>query len=153
VTVVTQEPHTAAVVSALATAGLRVGQGEAPDGSGWEGEPGASTFRAYVVLFPLSGGIRDGLADDPEMDARLLYQATCVASTQPACELLLDRVSQALPFNGSTLTISGRAVVNVRHDFGSAQVRRDDEPEPGEPSLHYATPRFRLWTTPDPSED
>lgn len=147
-TVVAQEPVTQAVIDALTAQGLRVGDGEEPDGVGWQGPPGASAFLSYVVVFPLPGGTRFGTLDDHEADATLLYQATCVGAARQACERVLDRCSAAMTREGLNAHLAGRRITLVRHDFGSAQVRRDDEPEPGAPRLWYATPRWRLWTTP-----
>lgn len=150
-TVVAQRPHTAAVVTALQAQGLLVGEGEVPAGAGWQGVPEDSEFAGFVIVWPISGGTREGGLDNPEGRARLLYEFQCIAAKQAACERLVDRVSVGM--QAPNLTVAGRHIDRVWHDFGSSQVRRDDDPEPGEIALFYATPRYRVVSHPNGEAD
>jgi len=93
-------PHTDAAVAAIeAVASARsaqvlVGRGEQPAESGWQGEPGASVFRPYVVVYP-SPGVPDGSVADPVEYLDYRAQATCVAATQEGAEAVADLVREA----------------------------------------------------------
>lgn len=142
--VVAQAPHTVALEAALEDAGIRVVR-DLPDdpAHGWSGgQPGIGTFQAYCQVFPIPGGSRFGTIAEPEQDATLLFQVTCVAATRAACEELVDAVSAAA--HHSNWEVPGRSIERVIHDYGSAHVRPVDDPEPTAPSLWVATPRFRV---------
>ena len=146
-TIVHQEPHTQAVITALRGVGLVVGEGREPDEPhAWAGGPATSQFISYVVVRPIPGGTRTGTLADPLADARMWYDVQCVASEQIAAERVLDLVQDAL--QPGAFLIPGRKIVQVDPVTASLDVRRDDDPEPESVSLFYGLYRFRLWTTP-----
>lgn len=131
VTVVQTDAHTLAVIAGLQTIGRPVGDAVRPPG----GEP------PYMFVTPF-GGTRAGPVDDPDADASLTWQITCVGRDRTGAEWLADQaaeVMQTFPF-----AISGRAVVR-RESLSDqpTQVDRDVTPP-----LFYSTPIWRLTTTP-----
>lgn len=122
--------HDAAVLIALASAGRPVGDGVKGEGFG----------TPYSVLYPLSGGGRDGSMASPEDDVTVVYQVTCVGVTRQQARDLADRVDSAV----REVVIPGRAVTNVSAELPPG-VQRDDDVTP---PLFYATPRYRISTTP-----
>lgn len=103
--------HTdAAEAAILAAADLRasplmIERGIQPEGSGWQGEPGASTFRPYVVLYPSSGQV-DGTVAEPTEYLLYACQANCVSADQAGAEAIADLVMAA--WANQPLTIVGR---------------------------------------------
>ena len=74
---------TDAIILVLQTdGGLAVGDGEKPDGAGWQGTPGQSVFEPYVVVYPIAGGQADGTVSSPDADADSIYQFSCVGATR-----------------------------------------------------------------------
>lgn len=130
-TVAPARPHTNAVVLALQAAGLLVGRGQKPAGSGWQAEPGASSFVAYAVVYP-SPGMTDGDLCDPHEYLDYRVQVTCVAASQEGAESIADRVKAALV--GVRLTVTGRSLYPFQLD-SSSPATRDDAVSP---PVHYA---------------
>jgi hypothetical protein len=95
VTVAAAAPHTTAVEAALEDAGLAVGRGIQPSGSGWQGQEGASAHVPYVVLYPGSG-TTDGTIAVPTEYLDYTCQLTCVAAVQAAAESVADVVKATL---------------------------------------------------------
>lgn len=124
-------PHTAATMAALTAAGLHVERGGKPAGAGWQGEPGASDFVAYVVLYP-GGHMDDGVLGDPWEDLDYKVQATCVAATCEGAELVADIVTATLI--GRRLEVEGRGMYAFQLE-GGAPATRDDQVAP---PVHYA---------------
>jgi hypothetical protein len=141
VTVAAARPHTDGVEAALEAAGLLVGRGRQPAGSGWQGQEGASDFLAYVVLYP-SPGATDGNVADPHEYLDYSFQTTCVAASQEGAEAVADLVKTALV--GQTVTVTGRACYPV-YAVADPPVRRDDTVTP---PLHISTPVFRFRSQP-----
>lgn len=129
-TVAAARPHTTAFVEALEGKGLLVGRGKRPDGAGWQGEPGDTEFRPYVVLFP-SPGSTDGNLCDPHEYLDYRVQATCVAASQEGAEAVADTVKELI---GVRLTVTGRSLYPVQPD-GDRPATRDDQVAP---PVHYA---------------
>lgn len=143
-----QREHTDALIAALEATSIAIGDANdrTVDGDligGWQGPPGESEFRPYAIVYPLPGGTFDGTLADPDDDADLLYQITCVGGTRQQCEWVADQIHDVLTDPG-TVTVPGRSVVRVVPDMAGG-VRRDDTVRP---PVFIATPRFRLWTTP-----
>jgi hypothetical protein len=60
-------PHTDAVVAAIAAVPILVGRGRKPDGAGWQGNPGTSSYVRYeaqINVFGATDGQAEGGADD-----------------------------------------------------------------------------------------
>lgn len=145
--VVVARTQTAAVVAALTAAGLNVGVGEEPAGSGWSGAPGQSTFRPYAVLWPVTGGHTDGTLLHPDEDAQTLVQVTGVGSTVEQAEWVSDVARAALIAPGAvdiTDPDDTRVVQAVTVD-ALGGVRRDDDVTP---PLWLTADRFRVISTP-----
>lgn len=131
--------HKDAVIAALEAAGLLVGDGEKPDGGGWQGTPGQSVFKGYVVVYRIRGGSRSGNLDDPHEDAEFIFQVTCVGSSPTLAESLADEAETLL----KGVTVAGRSIY-PSPDMNPGTERDDDV----QPPLFYCTPRYRLKTTP-----
>jgi hypothetical protein len=134
-------PHTDAIAAALTAAGLLVGRGRQPAGSGWQGQPGSSTYRPYVVLYP-SPGTTDGNLADPHEYLDYTFQTTCVANTQEGAEAVSDIVKTTLV--GTRPAVAGRSAYPV-YVLADPITQRDDAVSP---PLHYCTPQFRFRTQP-----
>lgn len=134
-------PHTAATAQKLTDADLLVGRGKKPDGAGWQGEPGASTHKAYVILYP-SPGTTDGDLGDPHEYLDYRVQATIVAATQEGAENVADIVKATLV--GQQITVPGRSVYPFQL-ADSAPATRDDQVAP---PVHYAVLHFEARSGP-----
>ncbi|MGI5423061.1 hypothetical protein [Actinomadura luteofluorescens] len=132
-------PHADAVIAALVAAGLLVDRGKQPAGSGWQGTPGSSTFKAYAVLYT-SSGVPDGNVADPNAYLDFSFQVTCVGSTGDGAQAISDRVQAALI--GRKLAVVGRSSYPV-YKTADPIGQRDDAVSP---PLHYQTPQFRFRT-------
>jgi hypothetical protein len=137
------DSHTAAVLAALTDTGVPVGDAQAPTGAGWQGAPGGSQFVPYMVVYPLEGGITRGPVSDPGADIEWPWQVTCVGASRQQAERVCDVAIAAL--TTVTLTVAGRRQMQPVNLDMRGGVRRDDQITP---PLFYATPRFRLWTSP-----
>lgn len=108
-------------------AAFLVGDGEKPAGAGWQGERGASEFVAYVILWPIPGGVLDGSLGAPDSDAVTDYQVTAVGATREQAEVVADLVRTDLV--RAELDIDDRGVISVTCDeFGGAVPDRSVEP-------------------------
>lgn len=140
-------PHTTAIVDAL-DAVLKTFDAGAPDldggqGWGWQGDPPASTFKPYLIVYPLPGGVFDGTLGCPSDDASLIFQVTAVGATRAQCEAAVDRANEVLV--EQPLTVPGRYVARVQADMAGGGARRDDTVQP---PVFIATPRYRVDSTP-----
>ncbi|RCG31985.1 hypothetical protein DQ384_05435 [Sphaerisporangium album] len=135
-------PHTAAFTTALVAEDLAVDVGVAPEGAGWQGEPGQSAFVPYIVLFP-SPGSTDGDLGDPNAYLDYETQATVVGATAGQVEQVMDKVKAALV--GRQLAVAGRNSYRVQLGEGGRPITRDDTVQPPE---YYASALFRLRTGP-----
>lgn len=132
---------TDALLTALTDAGLRVGDGETPDGVGWQGTPDSSTFLSYCVLHPMLGGHSTGSIGAPHGDKEILYQVSCYGPDRAAAEVVAGLVEDVMLAARPTMT--GHKVRYVDDDaLGGA--RRDDQ---AQPPLWVAVPRYRFYTT------
>ena len=133
---------TAAIIYRLTSAGLVVGDNEAPDNGGWQGDPGISTFVPYVDVHPSPGGPIDGTMAAPSADAFPDYQITSVGVSRAQAELVGDEVREAM-FQGP-LNVPGRAVIQLRLDMLGGAVRDDTV----QPAVFFVSDRYRLTTVP-----
>ena len=121
--------HTNAVIAKLQAASLTVG-----DAQGLTPPP-------YVVVYPITGGSYSGTLTDPQKNAELVYQVTCVGSGREQAEWLLDKATVTML---SGITVTGRALIHLYvQEPSGVQVDND-----ADPPLFYATPRYRLLTVP-----
>jgi hypothetical protein len=108
-----------------------VGRGRQPDGSGWQGEPEASDFRPYVVLFPSPGQV-DGTVAEPAEYLLYACQATCVGADQQGAMAAADVVMSAWVLR--PLLVGGRASYPGEVVVQQPAIRDDSIA----PSLHYS---------------
>ena len=132
---------TDAIVAALTAAGLRVGDGIEPAGAGWTGPAGQSTFNGYVVVHPLPGGDVDGTIAAAYADAAPLYQLSAYGASRAHSEAIADQAREALL--PAVLTITGRAVAQVRLDMLGGSARVDGV----QPPIWQAADRYEIQTT------
>lgn len=132
---------TTGIVAALEAEGLIVGDGEEPDGVGWQGPPGQSVFKAYCVVHSLLGGVSQGSLDD-DNDHQIPYQVSCYGRNRLAAETVASHVHTIIKASRPPLT--GHVVKHVDDDvLGGA--RRIDEVET---PFWQAVPRYRFFTSP-----
>ena len=122
-------PHTTAVLAALQEAGILAGHAVAPNGGGWQGEPGRSDYVPYAVVYP-SPGVPDGNIAEPHEYLDYTAQINCWGLTASQVEKLADQVRAALV--GRRLTVPGRTCYPVQQPPGSVPVARFDQPPPAE---------------------
>lgn len=124
--------HTDAVIAKLQSLGLIVGDAEAPEGA----------EEKYAVVYQiLPSGSFSGTLENPNEDAHLVYQVTCVGRIRAQAEWVLDKALGILDgFDGIPERVVSRVIFQ-----GGAGVERDDDQDP---PLFYATPRFEIITTP-----
>ena len=132
--------HTDAVIARLVAGGLVVGDASPPTVP-YGGET-RDTFIKYAIVYPL-GGPTDGDLVDPNSDATLSWQVTCVGFTREMAEWVVDRCNTLL--DGHMLTVTGRSVEPIYLDLSGAAVRRDDDVKP---PVFYGTPRYRATSRP-----
>jgi hypothetical protein len=146
VVTVSYSDHIQAVVDHLNDAGLNVGRGAKPAGSGWQGAPGQSAFVPYGIVWRI--GAKDALDlsmdDDRLTMANLLIFVRCFGGTVGEVETHLDAV-HAQMLDG--LTVPERAVVRVYLDNGQTTTRSEST----EVALFEAGNFYRLWTVPAPT--
>lgn len=138
--------HTDAFLALITS--VPVGDGERPAGGGWAATPGQTDFVGYCVVHPISssfsGGDRGTLAN-PDEDAELVWQATCVGATREQCENVIDLVCGDVI--GVDLEPSGRRASNrVRLQSTSGGARREEDNT--QPPLWVAAVRFVVDSTP-----
>jgi hypothetical protein len=119
-----------------------VGDALKPASAGWQGAPGESEFVPYMIVWALPGQF-NGTIGDPQDDAELSYQVTCVGETREQAEWVADKAIDALV--GQTITVTGRSVMQYIELGDTGTTRRDDDVKP---SVFIATPRFDVYTTP-----
>lgn len=134
-------PHTDALAAALETAGLATGRGAQPSDTGWGGEPGASTFVPYAVLYP-SPGTPDGDLADPSEYLDYACQLTCVAATSEGAEAAADIAKTIV---GQRLTVAGRSLSYPVVLLLSRPAQCDDTVTP---PVHYAVLQLGFRTGP-----
>jgi|GEM_PF-2148234 len=137
-------PLSTAVIDALEAAGLLVGDGRVPEGAGWQGSPGQSTYVGYVLLADISGGQWRGTIGDRFADLTAVHQGQCVGATAGHARAVTDTARAALAGMRNTVT-DGRKVDSVRFDFGTENTLRDDDVQP---PVWYCPLRVRLLWTP-----
>ena len=138
-TIVEPLPHDLAVIDALETTGKPVGFAAAPDGAldGVLNRTGSD----YYVVYPIAGGRRDGTLNDPYADGEFVYQVTIIGRMPEGVRYLAGLIEPAL----LGITVADRVVTQViPEDMGAVAADRDVGP----PHPFYATPRYRLSTTP-----
>lgn len=133
---------TESVITVLTAATLRVGDGEKPAASGWQGAAGESTFRGYVVVHPVGGFNIDGTLDEPSDDVWPLAQVTAYGATRAQCEEIADDARAAM-LSGS-FVVAGRSLGRWQVDLVGVVTRVDNV----QPPIFMAPDRYTVFTTP-----
>lgn len=123
--------HTDAVIAALKATDLVVGDAIAPE----------DAVPPYAVVYLIAGGGLGGTLGDPNADATLTYQVTCVGRSRQQAEWVGDK---ALELLSRQVLVPNRRVLNVRLHIPPG-VQRDDQVSP---PVFWSTPQFRITTTP-----
>lgn len=142
--------HTRAVVTLLRSSGHLVGEGEKPPGGGWQGTPGQSSFVPYMIVDPIPGGVTSGPAGEANADASFPWDVRCVAASQYVAEQLAD-IAVALICTGVGPQVPGRRLTQTPSLEMRGPARPDQSMGDGQ-TLFLASPRFRIYTSPDPQE-
>lgn len=142
-TVAAAKPHADAVMVLLAAAHVLAERGKAPAGGGWQGEPGASSFVGYAVLFPFTG------SDDPLSLAQVYddfdfsFQITAMGAVSDQAEQVMDAVRAALV--GAIPTVAGRRAYPIYPVPLNRLVTRDDAVNP---AIFYGVAQFHFRSHP-----
>lgn len=133
-------PHAKAILERLNTTDLVVGDHKAPK------SPDGAVVAPCVVLYLRPGGQQSGALDQPEQDAWLPFQLTCVGKMAAQAMWVADVAHTAL--TSSPLAVTGRSVARLRRTVFGSSAQRDDDTSP---PLFYVPVEYRLWTlTTDP---
>jgi len=133
---------TTAVIATLEDAGITVGDGEQPAGSGWQAGPDNSAFVGYAVVHPVGGGDSYGPIDGPDQDFEPVYQISAYGATRAQAELIGDLARTAMV--NTPIIVTDRRVVLVSIELLGG-CRRDDQVLP---PVWQAVDRFRVLTVP-----
>ena len=114
--------HANAVITALETSTKPIGDHEAPDAGGWQGEENKSDFEPYAVLLQ-HGAEFHGPIGDPYADADITYEVVSVGLTEEQASWM-EKTADAL-MSPSTITVPGRTVMQVKPE-SRGTVQRDD---------------------------
>lgn len=138
--------ETNAVLGRLRTTGLPVGDGRKPDGAGWQGAPGASSFVTYLVLYPIEAqrlGRNASLGDRTDAP-EWHYQVTAVGADRLSAETASDIAAQSLLSAHQLLLGDFTVTVQMVHT-AALGVTAD---ESNNPPLYVGIERYRLDTGP-----
>lgn len=133
---------TAAIISALQTATLTVGDATTPAGAGWQGAPGSANFNPYVVVYPTPGGYYEGTISEPFADARVDYTISSFGASREQAQWGADKVFATLT-NPANVTVSGRSVQLMSPDVDGGVIRDDDV----QPPIYHSPTRWRVMTS------
>ena len=131
-----RRPLTGILLGVIATATSKpVGDGAAPSGGGWIGQPNAqgSNFVPYNVLIPQTANYSSGPFDDPQGDWRLPYQLISFGVRRDQCEALADLGRRTLSeMRGQVLDLGDQkySVQQVRTESIGGVIRYDQTDPP-----------------------
>jgi hypothetical protein len=133
--------HTAAVIGHLQTNGLTVGDGNKPDGAGWQVAPGQSPFVGYCVVWRLGSQERRNWSLQGDYgESRPLMFVRCFGGTRVQAETLLDTVLDVML--AQTITVDNHTTIRVMLDTTTTTSRSDDI----EVAMFEAGAYFRIWS-------
>lgn len=141
-------PLTKAVLDILAADISKVGDGQAPGGAGWIGEPNAPTSRyvPYLVVAPMAAQNSSGPLGDSQADWRLPYRLTAVGVQRGQAEWLADKARSLLDVlrrQVLELGASSYKVQQVRTELIGATTRVDST----DPPYWTQTDSVTVWLT------
>lgn len=128
-------PHAKSILERLNTTDLTVGDHKAPKAAD------QSIVAPCVVLYLRPGGLQSGDLGQPEDDAWLPFQLTCVGKMAAQAMWVADVAHTAL--TSSPLQVEGRSIARLRRTFFGANAQRDDDVTP---PLFYVPVEYRLWS-------
>lgn len=107
--IVYRGPLTDALLTAMASVGKPVGDAQAPDDGGWQGEPNASgtNFVPYTVLTSGIAGSPTGPLADPSADWQFGYNLSSFGVSRQQCEWMSDRSRNTLQTLRNTVLVLG----------------------------------------------
>jgi hypothetical protein len=141
-TAVARGPETDAVLAALRSSTLPVGDGVRPAGAGFPGQDTSATFVPYGVLFQGVPVRIDGPSSDPNADVAAEYQVTSIGVTRASATLVADALRKA--FLHAELAVPQRCVQLVQWTSGRPAVRDDAVTPP----LFFAIDIYTVSTSP-----
>jgi hypothetical protein len=144
VTVYQQNPVLLAVIASIEAIPAEVGDGEKPDGAGWQGAPNNSTFVGYSVVHPFRNSF-DGSIDDPFDDGSPTISVASYGANRAQATMLADRIHTRLVT--VPLAITGRHVMIVVPLEDSAVDRVGEGSSPTQPPMWQDVRRYRIDTT------
>jgi hypothetical protein len=131
-------------------AGLNIGDGGQPTGTGWQGAPGQSAFVPYGICWRIgSNDRRIWSLDGVIAEARMSVFIRCFGATREQAETLLDQVADAMLERAGTgwaLQVPGRTVIQIMQDNGSTTTRSDKT----EVGIFESGDFYRIYSDPDP---
>lgn len=132
-----QRDHIDAVVAALETefGGLNIEVGDAI---------APRSNPPYVVVYPINGGYSSGTLADHTEDQQIVVQVSCIGLSRQQTQWLADHANVLL----DGLEVAERYIPLVTLDMPSGVYRDDDQTPP----IFTATPRYRIFSTPNPTE-
>lgn len=124
------------VVSYLSDAGLRVGDGLAPEDGGWDGPPDAdsSSYSPYITIIPGTGSDATGPIGSSIADITSPYIITGYGLSRRHVERYMDKVADVLVAMDRTIVVLGDSswkLQQTRRD-SIGGVSRNDSIEPSE---------------------
>jgi hypothetical protein len=119
-----------------------VGDHEKPRNGGWQGDPGRSSFVAYVVLTVLSSQSPNGPVSNPTQDVLLPMGLACYGASRSQVELMSDLAREKLhalqrTTDGNNQTFGGVTVAR----YGGVQLLGT------EPVAFAITETVNVWIT------
>ena len=122
---------TDAVLAAAANSGFPIGDAEAPDDGGWQGEINKSNFVPYSVVTPTPSQRITGPITGPNDDVVFTYVLTSFGVSRKQCELMADAVRAAVRgLKGTDVEMGHTRRVQYVGIESFGQVSRLDQVEP-----------------------
>ena len=124
------------LISELQDAGLRIGDGEAPDDGGWDDDPNLTTssYKPYLVINPMAVPEPTGPIGDSSTDFRVPYSVTSWGISRKQVEVYADKGRKTLAeLERSVIQLSGSDwKIQQARANSIGGVSRTDNTEPSE---------------------
>lgn len=138
------DTHAEAILFVLQSTAIAARRGEKPRSGGWQGAPGQSPFKPYLILHYMGGDLT-GTVSNPNDDLTSLWQVTAVGGTAEQCTEADDLARAAL------LAVDAVEVVNRAVDRMQVEALSEIRPDRTvSPQVWISTPVYRLDTSPNP---
>ena len=133
-------PHAAAIIGALETAGILVGDGRRPPSV--PEDPASPSWQPYVVFWVAPGGLLDGSLSNPESEIDGRFSLVGVGRHAGEARKILDDAKAAIE---AGFLVTGRRIERVRCLQAQPSTDRDDSTEP---PLWFTPCSFGFWSFP-----